>query len=62
MQLNHIKNLDITFIDDIQIPDEMSKINISKFRMTGKISDSQIERICKMFPNTELTINGKRYN
>ena len=42
MQLNHIKNLDITFIDDIQIPDEMSKINISKFRMTGKISDSQI--------------------
>ena len=62
MQLNHIKNLDITFIDDIQIPDEMSKIDISKFRMTGKISDSQIERICKLFPNTELTINGKRYN
>jgi hypothetical protein len=62
LQLSQIRNLDITFIDSIQIPDEMSKINISVFRMTGKISDSEIERICKLFPNTELIINTKRYN
>lgn len=62
LDLNHIKDLDITFIDNIQIPDEMSKITIDEFRMTGKISNSEIERICKLLPNTTLIINYKTYN
>ena len=40
----------------------MSKIKIDRFTMFGKISDSEIERICKLLPNTELIINEKKYN
>jgi hypothetical protein len=61
-ELESIKNLLINFTDEITIPDEMGKIKIDKFRMTGKISDSGIERICKLFPKTVLIINNKTYN
>lgn len=60
--LEQIKNLEIQFIDDIYIPDEMSRVKIDKFKMSGAITRPGIERICKLFPNTELTINGKTYN
>ena len=59
--LDQIKGLQINFTDEIVIPDEMARIKIEEFRMTGKISNAGIERICKMFPNTVLFINGKKY-
>jgi len=62
LSLNKIKGLEINFINEIIIPDEMARIQIEEFRMTGKISDAGIKRICKMFPNTVLIINNKRYN
>ena len=62
LSLNQINGLQINFIDEIDIPDEMARIKIEEFRMTGKISDAGIERICKMFPNTVLIINDKKYN
>jgi len=60
--LDQIKGLQINFTDEIVIPDEMARIKIEVFKMTGKISDAGIERICKMFPNTVLIINDKQYN
>jgi len=45
LQLDKISNLNITFIDKIQIPDEMSKLEIDRLTMSGKISDSEIERM-----------------
>ena len=62
LRLERIKNLEILFINEIIIPDEMSKIKIDRFKMSGKISGSEIERICKLFPNTRLIINDKEYN
>lgn len=62
LELTHIKNLEIAFTDDIQIPDEMRKITIDVFSMTGKITIKEIERICKLLPNTNLIINNKSYN
>jgi len=62
LSLEEINNLNITFIDSIQIPDAMNKIKISRFSMSGKITDSEIERICKLLPNTKLFINREKYN
>jgi len=61
LTLDQIKGLEIFFTDEINIPDEMGKIKIEEFRMSGKISDEGIERIVKLFPNTMLIINNKRY-
>ena len=60
--LNYIKSLWINFTDDINVPEEMGKIKIDVFRMYGIITNSGIERICKLFPNTVLIINNKTYN
>ena len=62
LDLEQIKGLSIYFTDEISIPDEMAKIKIEKFIMSGKITNAGIERICKLFPNTELIINMKAYN
>jgi len=62
LALNQIKGLLINFTDEILIPDEMGKIKIEQFKMTGRISEEGIERIVKMFPNTVLIINSKAYN
>ena len=62
LALNQIKGLSIYFTDEILIPDEMRKIKIEVFKMSGKISDEGIERIVKLFPNTVLIINNKIYN
>jgi hypothetical protein len=61
LSLDQIKGLSINFTDEIIIPDEMGKIKIEEFRMYGKISDEGIDRIVKLFPNTMLIINNKRY-
>jgi len=62
LKMDYIKMLTITFTDKIVIPEEMGKIKIDFFRMYGTVSDDEVERICKLFPNTLLDINGKEYN
>jgi len=59
LKLENIKNLEIDFLDDINIPDEISKMKIDKFKMSGTISNLEIKRIRKLLPNAELIINGK---
>lgn len=61
-ELKYISYLEVQFIDEINIPEELSNVKIDKFIMYGKITDSEIERICKLFPNTELIINDDKYN
>lgn len=58
-QLKHIGNLEIEFIDEINIPDSINKIKIDNFRMTGKISKTEIERVKRLLPNTMIIINRK---
>jgi hypothetical protein len=60
-QLKEIYKLYLNFVDEINIPDKISKIKIGKLYLTGKISNAEINRICKLLPNTELTINEKKY-
>jgi hypothetical protein len=59
LQLEKIKWLTVEFTDRIVIPDELADVKIEELRLTGTISESEIERIGKLFPDTHLTINGK---
>jgi hypothetical protein len=61
LTVSQINSLWIIFTDEINIPDEMGKMKIIKFRMSGKISDAGIKRICGLFPGTILIINDKSY-
>ena len=62
LSLTQIKTLEIQFLDRIIIPDEISRIKIDTFIMTGSISNVEIQRICKLLPDTELFINDRKYN
>jgi hypothetical protein len=62
LSLTQIKTLEIQFLDKIIIPEEISKIKIDTFIMTGSISNDEIQRICKLLPNTKIFINDKQYN
>ncbi len=58
LSLDHIKRLSIEFLDDIVIPDEMGKLRIDNLRLSGEISEQQIQRIKGMFPESVIVING----
>lgn len=60
LEMKKINNLELNFIGEINIPDEMADIEINNLILNGKISESGIDRICKMLPNTTLTINKKK--
>lgn len=59
LEIGPIHQLEIDFIDSIQIPEKMSAIKIDKFKMTGAISQEGINRIAKLFPKSTLIINGQ---
>ena len=61
-ELKEIKNLEISFVDSIIIPDKLKEIKIEKLTLSGRIEKSEIERISKMFPDTELIINKEKMN
>jgi hypothetical protein len=62
LQIPEIQRLSISFIDKVQIPDELGKIKIKEFYIYGKASDEEIKHICQVFPNTLILINGIIYN
>ena len=62
LEFKEIIRLKVSFLDKINIPDEMGKIKIGSSVMYGNIDDAGIERICKLLPKTRLVINDKVYN
>ncbi|MES2426307.1 MAG: DUF4419 domain-containing protein [Bacteroidota bacterium] len=58
-EIGPINALTIYFTDNIDIPDEVAKLSISRLTLSGVITDEGIQRIRKLFPNTKLTINNK---
>lgn len=62
LELKEIKKLEISFLGDILIPEEMGRIKIGRFSMRGNVTEPEIARICKLFPSTRININNKEYN
>ena len=54
--------LEIYFIDEIDIPDEFSKVKVDDLELYGKITEEGIDRIKKMFPGIGLKINNTVIN
>ncbi|MBD8348822.1 DUF4419 domain-containing protein [Dysgonomonas sp. HGC4] len=59
--LKEAADIVIYFTNKIDIPEEMANIKIESLSLYGEISNKEIERICKMFPDTELEINSIKY-
>ena len=58
LKLKEIKQLEIYFIDENDIPDEFSKVKVDDLELYGKITEEGIDRIKKMFPGIGLKINN----
>ncbi len=54
-----INFLHLSFNAKVQIPDQLAEVEIHNLELKGKITDLEIERIVKLFPKSNLIINGK---
>jgi len=59
--MKRIKFLDLFFVDKVNIPDELAKVRIDKMYIYGELSKEEENRIVRLFPKTELNINGTEY-
>ncbi len=57
--LHKIDNLHLSFLKNINIPDELTKITIGNLELNGEINMDEIQRIKHLFPKTKLKINGE---
>ena len=62
LSIKKIKDIDIEFLDEINIPDEFANVKIESLSLSGKIDKAGIERIIKMLPNSCIFINRKIVN
>jgi hypothetical protein len=46
-------------LEDIVISEELTKISIDNLELKGKITIEEEQRILKLFPKTNVMINGK---
>jgi hypothetical protein len=60
MEIGPINYLILDFIKDISIPDEFAKVSIKDLVLRGNIDENGINRIKKLFPNTNLIINSQQ--
>jgi hypothetical protein len=59
LSIKESENIEIQFIDKISIPDEFANIKVKILKLSGKIEEEEIERIVKMFPDSDqIVING----
>lgn len=59
---NVIYTLGLEFKKDVFIPNWMKDIQIGRLNIEGKISSQEKQKIINWFPNTDLNINGEKYN
>ena len=62
LSLSVIDGIEIEFLKEINIPDEFANVKVRYLNLSGKITETGIERILKMFPDTHLIINGEVVN
>ncbi|MDR0473445.1 MAG: DUF4419 domain-containing protein [Treponema sp.] len=60
LSLRGIGTLTIDFINKITIPDAFAGKRIGHLILKGKIKQNEINRIKRMFPESNITINGKK--
>ncbi len=61
-KLDVIYSLGLHFKNEVFLPDWMKTKKIGKLFIEGKISNKETEKILEWFPNTEIDLNGEKYN
>jgi hypothetical protein len=61
LALPQIRSLNVEFVGKIIVPDRLAQVKIEQLRLTGEITPEEIERIKRLFPNTQLTINDQLF-
>lgn len=62
LSLPNIKYLTLNFKNKIVLPEKLSDVIIEYLELNGIISENEITEICKRFTNTDLKINGVKFN
>lgn len=62
LELKKISSLKLQFIGKIEIPDRLGELEIDMLKLTGDISQEEIDRIKKILPDTAIQINGEEVN
>ncbi|MFT3903437.1 MAG: DUF4419 domain-containing protein [Niabella sp.] len=57
-EIPYIKNLKIQFTGKIIVPDKIKKVKIDNLHLRGQIDKNEAERIYKLLPNTNVSINS----
>jgi len=59
LSIQEAESVEIQFLDKISIPDEFANVKVKILKLSGKIEEEEIERIVKMFPDSnQIVING----
>jgi len=55
----NLRVLELSFKNQIKIPDQLAQIGIKTLKLHGKITEAEEKRILKLFPETQIIINDK---
>ncbi|MNJ00264.1 hypothetical protein D3C73_1595530 [compost metagenome] len=55
----NLRVLELSFKNQIKIPDQLAEISILTLKLHGKITEEEEKRIFKLFPKTQIIINDK---
>lgn len=55
----NLRVLELSFKNQIKIPNQLAEINILTLKLYGKITEEEEKRIFKLFPKTQIIINDK---
>ncbi|WP_343522675.1 DUF4419 domain-containing protein [Pedobacter sp.] len=55
----NLRVLELSFKNQIKIPDQLTKMNILTLKLYGRITEEEEKRIFKLFPKTQVIINDK---
>jgi hypothetical protein len=61
-RLNEIYSLDLHFTKAVSIPDWLKDVRIGILKIEGNITRAETDKIIRLFPDTDITINGKNYH
>jgi len=55
----NLRVLELSFKNQIKIPDQLAEISILTLKLYGRITEEEEKRILKLFPETQIIINDK---
>ncbi|MEM6344707.1 MAG: DUF4419 domain-containing protein [Bacteroidota bacterium] len=61
LSYKRLSSLSLSFIDEVQIPKRIAKLDIGLLSVNGQISPRRVRQLARQLPKTYLEINGEQY-